>query len=51
MNNKLVSFRRKYTVCSALNGNIQLIQARSRFDALQKGRRWFNHQCYLVNAR
>ena len=51
MNNKLISFRRKYTVCSAFNSSIHTIMAASQIDALKRGRKCFGHQCYLVNPR
>ena len=49
MTPKLFSIRRKFTLCSAFNNSIHSFIAKSRVDALAKGREWFGHQCYLIN--
>ena len=48
MTPKLFSIRRKFTVVSAFNNSVHCIIARSGYDALQQGRKWFGHQCYLT---
>ena len=45
---KLISIRRKFTMACALTGRIHMIEAKSRFQALAKGREWFGNQCFIV---
>ena len=45
---KLFSIRRCFNVVSARNNSVHRIYARSKYDALMQGRKWFGHQCYLV---
>ena len=40
--------KQRYLLCSAFNNNIQPIEARSKSEALKKGRKWFGHICYIV---
>ena len=46
--NKLFSIRRKFTVVSAFNNSVHCIIAKSSYDALAQGRKWFGHQCYIA---
>ena len=48
MTNKFFTIRRKFTVVSAFNNSIHTILAKSKVDALARGREWFGHQCYLA---
>ena len=45
---KLFSIRRCFNVVSARNNSVHRIYARSKYDALTQGRKWFGHQCYLA---
>ena len=47
---KLVSIRRQYRIVSALSCSVHSVIAKNRFDALNKGREFFGHQCYIANV-
>ncbi len=47
---KLFSIRRKFTIVSALSSTVHSVIAKNRFDALNKGREFFGHQCYIADV-